>query len=471
MQWNFITIQLNMKINNLVFYNICFLLKIFLTTLVMLPQTACAQKSWSLEKCIDYAIKNNNQIQDNKLNIDRNDIQLKQKKAMFFPSLSAGSNGTINDGRSIDITTNDYINSKNTTANINANLNLNIFKGFEQHHSLHKLQYSLLSSKYSFMNSKIDVVVNVMNTYLQIVQVEEREDLIESQIKISEKKLIDSKKKVELGELTEFEIIEFEKQLLSEQQRHIELQSQKNSLYYSLYGLLGIDIDEGFIVEHKDVDADIKMEISNHISDTSKALENHPFIKSKIFDLKSSEYSISVAKSGRMPSLSFFAGASSNYSDNSQRNVGTITNPVMERISFNEQIENNINFNYGISLSIPIFSQYQLKSSIKQAEIDYVSKEIALDGAKRKLKEDISGARKKLEILQKKYFLLKKKLVLVKKNFAYISDKLDNGLITPMEYSIAKNELFDTESELLQIQLEHNIIIKTLEMYLLNKVY
>ena len=51
-----------------------------------------AQESWGLQDCIDYALKNNIQIQKNRVNEEKGDVALWNRKGALFPSLSFSTN-------------------------------------------------------------------------------------------------------------------------------------------------------------------------------------------------------------------------------------------------------------------------------------------------------------------------------------------------------------------------------------------
>lgn len=68
--------------------------------LLVVFTSAQAQESWSLQKCIDYALENNIQIKQQKLNSDYYNNQLGQAKYNRLPNLNAGIQNNQYFGRS-----------------------------------------------------------------------------------------------------------------------------------------------------------------------------------------------------------------------------------------------------------------------------------------------------------------------------------------------------------------------------------
>ena len=64
-------------------YRICLIL-----SALVLSQTALAQETWTLERCIEYAWSNNLSIKQQNIEVSRSEAQLLQDKLDFAPSLN-----------------------------------------------------------------------------------------------------------------------------------------------------------------------------------------------------------------------------------------------------------------------------------------------------------------------------------------------------------------------------------------------
>ena len=72
--------------------------KLILISLALLTGSgiqAQNEGTWSLKDCIDYAIKNNIQLQKSRINQKESEVDLKSAKAALFPSLSFSSNQNV----------------------------------------------------------------------------------------------------------------------------------------------------------------------------------------------------------------------------------------------------------------------------------------------------------------------------------------------------------------------------------------
>ncbi|HQV01706.1 MAG TPA: TolC family protein, partial [Bacteroidia bacterium] len=84
---------------------------LLLVVVLFWQQSAFAQQKWSLKQCVDYAIENNISIKQSYINTEVARTNADQNFASMFPNVNASASQSFNFGRSIDPTTNVYINS------------------------------------------------------------------------------------------------------------------------------------------------------------------------------------------------------------------------------------------------------------------------------------------------------------------------------------------------------------------------
>ena len=84
-----------------------------LSIALLLSAGLSAQKQWTLVECIEYAIENNINIQERKLEIESNKIQLNTARMSRLPGVDVSVGENLNFGRStgIDNITSDYSSS------------------------------------------------------------------------------------------------------------------------------------------------------------------------------------------------------------------------------------------------------------------------------------------------------------------------------------------------------------------------
>src|SRR5665647_92643 len=101
-----------------------------LLLLLIIPVFAHAQKVWSLEDCINYALANNIQIKQQRLSLKLQEYSLLQSKTQFLPSLNGNVYHGYNFGKTVDRYTNSFANTQVQSDNFGISSQMTLFNGF-----------------------------------------------------------------------------------------------------------------------------------------------------------------------------------------------------------------------------------------------------------------------------------------------------------------------------------------------------
>ena len=88
-------------------------LKNIFFSIILLGSTAMfAQKVWTLDECVSYAIENNLQLNDFELNMASNKETYRQSVRNILPIINGFADYSINFGRSINPEDNSFVNTE-----------------------------------------------------------------------------------------------------------------------------------------------------------------------------------------------------------------------------------------------------------------------------------------------------------------------------------------------------------------------
>ncbi|HXC06950.1 MAG TPA: TolC family protein, partial [Bacteroidia bacterium] len=141
--------------------------------------------AWSLQQCIDYALKSNLQIRQTELTRETNEITLTQDRANLLPNLNGNANHNYNFGRTIDLYTNTFATDLVLSENFALSSGLVLFNGWQKINTIKQGQYDLMSSKEDVEKMKNDISLNIANAYLQILFNDELLTVANNQVGIS----------------------------------------------------------------------------------------------------------------------------------------------------------------------------------------------------------------------------------------------------------------------------------------------
>lgn len=351
--------------------------KFFLLLPFLISQTY-AQTNWSLQRCIDYALKNNLSLKQAEITTQINDATLLQSKAGVLPTLNAGANHTYNIGRTIDRYTNTFANTTVLSENFYAQTQLTLWSGMTQYNTIKKNQYALLASKESYEQKKNDLSLNVATAFLQVVYTGELSNVAKQQVNISQLQLERTQKLAEAGSLAQSNVYDIKAQLANDEYTYTTASNNYYLAILALKQLLYLDSLNSFAIEKPALDI-VASDLAAYNPQTiyEIALKNQHSIKSSEYNLLSSEKNLSVAKGRVSPTLNFTGTLGTGYSGLAKDVVGlptisgfqatgitskfdTVYSPIYhvntQPTPWSTQFKNNVNKSVGVSLNIPIFN-------------------------------------------------------------------------------------------------------------------
>ena len=152
-----------------------------------------SQKKWSLDDCINYADKNNLQVQQAQYSSRINEAYLRQAKAQRLPNLSASVNAGYAWGQTFDQARLQQVNGGYYTGSFSTNLNMPLFKGGSLQNSIHQNQLLVEAGNYDVATAKENLNLMIAQVYLQILQLEEQIVNSNNQITSSSEQLKNTK--------------------------------------------------------------------------------------------------------------------------------------------------------------------------------------------------------------------------------------------------------------------------------------
>jgi outer membrane protein len=444
---------------------------------------------WTLEQCIDYALKNNIQIQQSVLNTELSEVNLTQSKANLLPSLNGNASHSYNYGRTIDRFTNQFATKQVLSQNLSLSSDITLFSGLQNINTIQEYKYNYLASKYDVDKMKNDVSLNIASAYLQILYSMEGVEIARNQMAITNAQVERTKKLFEAGSVAKGTLLDIQSQAALEELNVTNAQNQLDISYLSLAQFLNMPSAEGFSVVKPDLTvANETLLASNPSQIFTIAVSNLPEIKSAEYKVKSADKAIDVAWGGISPRLSFSAAYGTGYSGASQRILkqplfqgfdpnGSITSggdtvlspsfsaPSYEKIPYSDQYKDNVNKSFGFYLTVPIFNRLQTKSAIDKARIQKLNADLTVASSKLQLQKNIQQAYADANASLKKYNATQKAVDAMKESFKYIEQKFNVGMVNTNDYNDAKNKLIKTQSDLLQAKYDYVFKTKVLDFY------
>jgi outer membrane protein len=475
-----------------------FLCGCLLAATVVRAQTA---EVWDLKQCIDYAVAHNISIKQADISARIAQLQADQAKYNLLPNVSGNTGTGMRFGRSIDPTTNSFATTQFLFQNFGVNVGMQLYNFGRLKNTEQAAIFNAKAALRDVERAAYDISMNVATFYLQILAAKEQTNITKVQISQSLSQLDITRKRVEAGVLPELSLAEIEAQLASDSSNYFNALASEQQNLLNMKGLLNLDPATPFNVVTPPVDkiplesfADLQPELVYQTG-----LANQPQQKVNALRIEAAKKNVLVSKSLAYPTLTVGGNINTNFS-NAVKYVSGFTfngynpvtgfepivavggnnyfvqNPNFKAVqstrSFGQmwsgwgsQIDRNLGQNIGLNLSIPIFSNYQTKVSVKQSQLNVKSAELQKEAADLKLKQDIYLAYTNAVTSLQRFNASKKSVETAQKAYDYSLKRYEIGLLGSLDLITNQNSLLRAKLQLLSNQFDYVFRMKLLELY------
>ena len=412
-------------------------------------------QAMNLDQCISYALKNNLSFANKNIEATINNELHKQSKRNFLPEVYGGSSLNKRFGRSIDPTTNTYVNQDFFSMNFYLDSQIDLFKGFTRTNTIKFKKLQLLISREDIKQKEIEIAFEVMHQYYDVLYFTNLVDIVQEQVELTKLNVDKTKKLIELGLKAESDLLEMKAQEATELHNLVTAKNQLELAILSLKNLMNWPIDDELHIENDPLLFTTESLPKNKII-LESAMQHMPSIQRAELDVEATKKQVDIARGNLSPRVSIGGGVYTNYADN----------PITRTIPFKDQWSQNMAQSVFISLQVPIFNKWNGMSQVKQAEW---KRTMALNRQKEEqqnLYRLVSEDLQQLRSLHNERELLQSKKDALKEAYIVAEKKLEQGLISVIEFYTAKNQLAQSETDWVRTLLQIKIKEKTIRIYL-----
>ena len=201
--------------------------------------------------------------------------------------------------------------------------------------------------------------------------------------------------------------------------------------------LMGVDVNNDVTVE--EISAPESMDIAYEDA-VKSAMDNHPLLKKAMFDKKSSQHSITMAKSAIMPQLAGYYG------------FGTESTDIMD---FSDPFKDEFNWYAGVQLSLNIFDGFAAPSNIQRAKIGRQYAHDNLEQVKRDVTVEVKGAYLGLDEAEKSIAAATERVLSAEEDFKLSTARYELGAGTILEQIDAQVALTSARAQKIQAEYDY----------------
>ena len=414
--------------------------------LFLLPLSVSAQKQWTLQECIDYAMANNITLQQSKLKKESATEELKGAKAALLPTLSASTNQSFGyqpwKDTGMSYVTNGTVNTKVDKTSYNGSYSLSgqwtVWNGNRNINTIKLDQLSEEQAELSTKETANSIQERIAQIYAQILYLAENVKVNEQMLETSKKNEERGKEMLSVGKMSKADVAQLSAQRANDEYTIVEAQSQLMNYELQLKQLLEITDEERFQVAIPEItDEQVLAQIPELQTVYEQALMSRPEIERSQLAIKSSGVNVALAKAGWMPSVNLTGG------------ITTSTNSLSGN-GWGDQIKSNVNTSLGVGVTVPIYDGRSTKTSVNKAKIQQLQAQLDLQDQQKTLYSNIQQFWLNAWTNQQKYQAAKSSVESAQQSYDLLSEQFRLGLKNIVELMAGKDNLLSQQQSQLQ---------------------
>ena len=390
----------------------------------------------TLKECMAYAISNSTKIRIQQAaigdaQIDRRDAALR----LFTPSINANTYAYYNFGRSIDPQTNTYFNTTSFHNNYGVSAGYDLFDGFQAVNNYKISKTGMLIADSQEKQAEADICLAVMEAYYNVVYYKRLADVYEEQVSVAGQALVKARRQEELGQKGHADVIQMEADLADRQYELINTRNQYEQQRMTLADLMFWPVGEELNVSMETVIPSEAKESPDTIVDF--ALDHNPGVQIAQWQQLNAQRQLNTAKWQLLPTIGLYGGWSTSY----------YTYQGSQTASFRDQFRNNGGEYVEVSLQIPIWNRLSKHSAISRRKHALDKATAELDQKRRDVESEVRRAIQDRDGSATAYLQAQRKAEVQAEAYALNLKKLEQGLISPLEFQTANNNFLKAQAD------------------------
>ena len=434
--------------------------KSFLLFFLLCASNAPAQQTWTLQDCIDYALKHNIQVQKNRINEERGEVSLWQDKGTLLPSLSFNTNQGVGYRpftEVISIVQGDQVTSTRSNVTYQGtyglNANVTLWNGGINHKNIKAQELQNRITALTTEQSELTIQEQIAQFYVQIMYTREAEKVNEQLLTTAQSQYNRGVEMMAQGQMAKADVVQLEAQLNSAKYSVVNTRTQLANYKRQLKALLELDLNTPFdITGNIPTDEQVLSLVPSAQEAYSKALEMRHEIKSAELSIEAANMQLDIAKRGFLPTIGASASLGSNHSTGSKNGWG-------------EQMKTNLNMSAGINFSVPIFDNRRNMTNVKNAKLQQVTSKLDLQDKKNTLSNTIEQYWLNANNGQQNYIAAKSRAKSQKASYELLNEQFQNGLKNTVDVLQGRDNVISAEQDMLQSKYMALLYIQLLKFY------
>ena len=403
---------------------------------------------WNLAQCIAYAKKNNIQINSLRLSKLTSQQEYLLAKAGRLPNLSgSASQNFIHQNRkgNVSIVNGSSVvtgGSSGVTSSGQYSLNssVTVFNGGFINNNIQQKNIAVESANLDIIQQENDITLQLTQAYLAVLL--DKENIISdtSVVNTSKAQVKLEQQRFNVGSVARKDLIQLQAQNATDQYNLTTAINTERADLLTLKQLLLLPTDVDFNIQKPDALA-INTSLTPLKQAEDTAMKNRPEIKNGQLGVDIARYDVKKAKAGYLPILSAGGALGSQYTGG----------------GYFSQLNNNFYQQFGITLSVPIFTRRVVKTQVEEAKIAVDQAQLNFSNTKIILSQSVERAYINVQNAQSQYDAAQVQFNFNQESYRIANEQLKIGASNMVDFLLQKTLYVQAQQAV--IQAKYNLLL------------
>ena len=441
--------------------------KYILYGILFLSVNVFAQKKWTLQESIDYAIKNNLQVVDKQYLLKAEENNLKISENEYLPVFSIGVNNNLRFGQTQgfqgSIGKNDNLNN-----DIMVSSNILLYNGGRLEKQRDKKKYDVEAAQHSIAITQDNITLQIIQQYLSVLLQKEILKVNRNSLENAQKSYNRAQLTTEAGTTARTILAEAKSALAKENQNVNQAEIEVKKALFSLAQTLQIINYKNFDIKEIDAEKEFFTEAHSLGSVLENVYTHHPIIRYAKSTIKSVEAQTQILKTAFMPTIALNAGIGSFYYNSLVTDITGVNSfgDFIREKSFFSQYRTNFYQQVGVSINIPIFNKGNSRMQVIQSKINEEIAKNDLEIKKQELLQSIQKIYFDIDAHYQSYISAQETEKSTKLALDFAEKSYEAGINSIYDLNNARNSYTKAQSSVIQSKYNYIFSRKILEVYM-----
>lgn len=398
---------------------------------------------WDLQTCLNYARKNNIQINSLRLSKKSSEQNLLLARAAVLPDLYGSANQTL---RHVET------GGGSSSGSYGLSTSWTLYNGGYLKTNIRQQDLLMQQANLSVLKQENDLTLQITQAYLNILL--DKESVVYSRdlVYTSTAQLEQARERYKAGSIARRDVVQFEAQLANDQYTLTSSENAQRQDLLALKQLLQLPHETNMDIAKPDtVIAEVVIPSLEQVR--HYALQNRPEVKNSELGLQSAQLGLDKAQAGYKPALTVGANLGTSYAGNSSYNASL------------GQLSDNFSQQIGVTLSVPIFTKRTNKTNVELAKINIDQANLTLKNTRTVLSQTVEQAYINAVNAQSQYKAAAKQFQYSKEVYRIANEELRLGAANIYDFYQQRNSYVQALQQYIQAKYNAALSVGIYDFY------